>query len=629
MIHRMKKFLLLNSAFLILHSAFAQLTPQVDSIPMSDGKKLAADIYIPPGCSSCPTILIQTPYNRWFYHFGLPLGIGTNLNSSNYIFVIVDWRCFYGSGAACVTTPDRGQDGYEVIQWITSQSWSDGQVGTWGPSALGVIQFQTAKKHPPGLVCSVPIVASPVTSYFDYYPNGVLRKEYTDQLAALGYSTSLILANPFYNFGWQFAENNSHYPDSIAVPCLMIGGWYDHNTVSLVDFFSGLRQQSPLAVRDQHRLLMGPWTHNAASSAPAMVGQLSYPQAQGWSDSLSNLFFDFHLRSINNGWNATPFVNYFQMGENTWQSDSAWAPQSFTAKLYMHGNEVLDFNAPTSANDNIGMVYDPHNPSPTVGGATLHVNLDQGPYNQAPLVEARIDVVKFTSAAFTQNVKVHGRPKVHLHVSSDRKDTDFAVRLTDVYPNNSSMLISDGIFRMRFRNGFTTNDTASMIPGQIYSIAIELPDVAITFPAGHKVRVDVTSSNYPRYDCNLNNGLQMYVAGDTNVATQTIYFDTAHVSYLELPVADSTVGFSEITKPEEINVDVYPNPASGFVYVRTKNNSVKRIELCDISGKRNFVSDNLLPVTRIDLRNYSPGIYFLKAYSEKGINVRKIAVLKR
>src|ERR1044071_10143641 len=110
---------------LLSFASLAQLTPSVDSIPMRDGRKLAADVYIPAGCSSCPTILIQTPYNRLLYHSGLPLGIGLNLNSSHYIFVIVDWRCFYGSAAACVASPNRGEDGYDVIQWITQQPWSN------------------------------------------------------------------------------------------------------------------------------------------------------------------------------------------------------------------------------------------------------------------------------------------------------------------------------------------------------------------------------------------------------------------------------------------------------------------------------------------------------------------------
>src|SRR5258706_1610481 len=533
--------------FLILSSfSYAQLNPMVDSIPMSDGKKLAADVYIPSGCSSCPTILIQTPYNRLLYHFSLPLGVGLNLNASNYIFVIVDWRCLYGFACPCVATPDRGQDGYEVVQWITSQSWSNGKVGTWGPSALGGIQFQTAKKHPSGLICSAPIVASPVTSYFDYYPNGDLRTEYVQQLAALGYSTAAILAFPYYNTGWQVAEVNSDYPDSINVPCLMIGGWYDHNTVSVVDFFSELRQQSPLGVRDEHRLLMGPWTHNAASSAPVNVGALSYPEAQGWSDSLCMLFFDYHIRNINNGWNNTPYVTYFQMGENTWQNNAVWPPINYSYKLYMHSTGAMDNNAPTVSNDQLGLGYDPRDPSPTVGGATLRMDLQQGPYDQAPVVESRTDARKFTTAVLASDVRVHGRPTAYLFVSSDKLDTDFSIRLTDVYPDNRSMLLSDGIFRMRFRNGFTTNDTAFMAPNQIYPITIQLPDVAIPFKAGHRIRLDITSSNYPRYDCNLNNGLQMYVAGDTLVAINNLYFDNLHSSYINLPVSDSTTSVAEI-----------------------------------------------------------------------------------
>ncbi len=623
----MKKILCLFFLQLMLISAYAQLTPQVDSIPMSDGRKLAADVYIPSGCTSCPTILIQTPYNRLFYHFSLPLNVGLNLNSSNYIFVIVDWRCFYGSSSACVTNPDRGQDGFEVIQWITSQTWSNGKVGTWGASALGVIQFQTAKKHPPGLICSVPIVASPVASYFDYYPNGVLRTEYVQQLGALGYSTSAILSFPFYNVGWQVAETNSDYPDSIAVPMLMIDGWYDHGTVSNVDFFKELRQQSPASVRDKHRLLAGPWTHNAASGSPTNVGQLSYPQAQGWSDSLSLAFFDYHLRNINNGWNTTPFVNYFQMGENIWKNDSAWPPQTSTVPLYLHGSLSLNYIAPTLSNDNLGLPYDPHDPSPTIGGATLRTDLQQGPYDQAPIVESRPDVLKFTTALLTQDIHIAGRPKVRLNVSSDKLDTDFSIRLTDVYPDNSSMLISDGIFRMRFRNGFTTADTASMIPGQIYSIDIELPDVAITFITGHRIRLDVTSSNYPRYDCNLNNGTQMYTAGDTTIASQTIYFDNAHPSYIELPVVNSSVSVNEIPGSENQAVNVYPNPASGKLNVISKS-SIQKIELSDASGKSIFMLRDILQrEMQIDVSSYPTGIYSVKIFTEKDFVIKKITLI--
>jgi len=163
----MKKFtaiflVLLVSTFIIPKNIVAQLTPIVDSILMSDGRKLAADIYIPTGITQGPVILIQTPYNRTLYRFaGLPLQIKYNVNSSNFIFVIVDWRGFYGSSAAAYSgSPTRGEDGYDCVQWIAQQSWSDGKVGTWGPSALGKVQFQTAKENPPNLTCICPLVAA-------------------------------------------------------------------------------------------------------------------------------------------------------------------------------------------------------------------------------------------------------------------------------------------------------------------------------------------------------------------------------------------------------------------------------------------------------------------------------------
>src|SRR5690606_5585343 len=129
------------------------------SIPMRDGKKLLADYYLPAGCSSCPVILIQTPYNKNAFHAYLPLGVGFDLPNSNYAFVVVDWRGFYASAQALNGTPNRGEDGYDCIEWISQQSWCDGNIGTWGPSALGKIQFETAKEQHPAHKCAVPLVA--------------------------------------------------------------------------------------------------------------------------------------------------------------------------------------------------------------------------------------------------------------------------------------------------------------------------------------------------------------------------------------------------------------------------------------------------------------------------------------
>lgn len=260
----MKKIIiwfLLNAA--IIFPALSQMLIQptfVDSVEMRDGKKLAVDIYIPDtsGGVAYPVILVQTPYNRLLYRtIGLPL-FGNNIASANYAMVIADWRCFYGSSAACAGNYDRAKDGYDLVEWIAARTWCDGKVGTWGPSALGRIQFMTARKRPPHLVCAVPLVAGPQYSYPEYYPGGVYRTEYVQQLDALGFgSSSTILAHQTHDYVWIYSEATNFYPDSISVPLLMIGGWYDHNINVMMDFFAGIRQSSFSNVRDKHRLLMG------------------------------------------------------------------------------------------------------------------------------------------------------------------------------------------------------------------------------------------------------------------------------------------------------------------------------------------------------------------------------------
>ena len=218
------------------------------------------------------------------------------------------------------------------------------------------------------------------------------------------------------------------------------------------------------------------------------------------------------------------------MGENTWNNDVSWNNSGLTNyNLFLHANGILDLNIPAQAGDSMNISYDPHNPSPTVGGPTLLNTLVQGPYDQAPLVESRNDLLTFSTPTLTQNVVMRGRPTAHLIVSSDRTDTDFSLRLTDVYPDGRSELVLDGIRRMRFRNGFAAGDTSSITPGTLYPLDIDFfANTAITFPAGHKIRVDITSSNYPRFDKNLNNGQTMYVAGDTLVAENTVYMNNTN-----------------------------------------------------------------------------------------------------
>lgn len=637
------------SAFILFIVFFPSLFSQalvtptyVDSVVMRDGKKLAVDIYIPDNGTgnSYPVILVQTPYNRVLYRTaGLPL-FGNNISTANYAMVIADWRCFFGSVSACSGNYDRAKDGYDLVEWIAAQTWCNNKVGTWGPSALGRIQFMTARKRPPHLVCAVPLVAGPQYSYPEYYPGGVYRTEYVQQLDALGFgSSTTLLAHQTHDIVWAYSEATNYYPDSINVPVLMIGGWYDHNIDVMMDFYAGIRQSSFVNVRDKHRLLMGPWTHgghgNAGIGAPQQ-GELSYLNAVGWSDSLALLHFDYYMRSVPNNWNTTPFIQYYQMGENVWQNCTAW-PQSGVSEhtLYLQNDGSITTTLPSGISDYKELNYDPHDPSPTIGGSTLRADLEQGPYDQAPLVESRNDILVFTTAVLTANVVMKGKAKIHLFVSSDRKDTDFAVRLTDVYPDGKSMLLSDGIIRMRFRDGFQTADTSVMVPGTVYEAEIELPDVAVTFLAGHRIRVDVSSSDYPRFDCNLNNGGAMYVAGDTLVAANKVYVNSSQASYVKLPLNGFFVNIDHNNMPDERNIFLYPNPASEMLYIQSKEFPKENllVTLYDINGKGIFsknvtVSDLKEGTFQIPLDGFSDGVYTLSIQTETYNWSEKIIIKK-
>ncbi len=618
--------------------SYSQLNPYTDSIPMRDGRKLAASIHIPTACPSCPVVVIQTPYWRDAYTLiGLPLNVGFNINASNYAFVIVDWRGFYGSiAAAYPSSPTRGEDGYDVIEWVNTQPFCNGMIGTWGPSALGRIQFMTAKEDPPALDCIVPLVAGPQYSYLEYFPGGVYRTEYIEQLDALGFGMSTtLLSNPTYSFLWQFVENDNFYPDSIKIPALMIGGWYDHTIEVMLPFFNAIRTQSPVSVQNQHRLLMGPWVHGG--SGPAQVGtaaqgQLSYPNAADWNDSLALLFLDYHLRGINNNWNNTPYIQYYQMGSNVWMNSATWPPAGLTnTNLYLHPDGSLNNVMPVNSTGSLNFLYDPTDPSPTIGGTTLRTDLDQGPYDQAPIVESRFDVLSFTSTTLGADVIMKGKAQAYLKVSSNKLDTDFSIRLTDVYPDGRSMLLHDGIRRMRFRTGYSDADSMVMVPNTIYDCVIDLPSTCITFKAGHKIRVDITSSNYPRFNRNDNSGGVMYPGlngdslGNPQIATNTIYTNSTSISYIRLPLVDFNGGFNE-TPSQENYFTAYPNPASNNITINLIRDISGELELLNSIGLRVRHWSLISSSNKLNLKDIAPGIYFIRLTTSDGIQTQKVII---
>ena len=599
------------SSFLIFISitAFAQMTPTYEvSIPTRDNKFLAADVYVPDACTSCPTILVQTPYNKNDFRNGLPLGYLQNLQSSPYVWVIVDWRGFYGSAAAAIQQPQRGQDGYDVIDWIIDQSWSDGKVGTWGPSALGGIQYLTAKENHPNHICAVPMVAHPQTAYDDYFYGGVLEKSRLQTLDLLGYGLStLILANTYYSNTWTFLENNTWYASSIHIPTLQIGGWYDHNIDKMMDWYAATRASADIAVRDKQWLLVGPWVHGGTGIAyvgSSIQGELTYPDAANENNAMALDFFDFYLRNQNNNWEATPKITYYELGENQWAtSNNASIEINSTDELFLNAGNMLSTQTGTGST---AFTSDPRNPSPTLGGPTLSIALDQGPYNQISL-ESRQDVITFSTGDLFADIAVSGRVKLNLYVECNQPDADIAVRLVDVYPDGRNMLINDGIRRMRFRNGYTQANETFMTAGQVYNVDVELPFVNYTWKAGHELKVYISANNATRWDVNLQNGSTMYAAGDTNTANIVIHHSAQYPSKVNLPGNNISISADELS--DEMASVIFPNPATNQLNFTEQNLAEVCIYSCtgQLILKKQFNASE----QQLSVENLAPGSYLL------------------
>lgn len=603
---------------------------------MRDSKKIAADVYIPAGVNNAPVILIQTPYNRQYYRLvGLPLGIGKDQNNSPYIFVISDWRGFYGSSKSKYAgNPGLGEDGYDLVEWIAKQSWCNGKIGTWGPSALGKVQFQTASENPPSLTCICPLVAAPQTFFNDYYPGGCLRTEYLEQLDALGFGLSpIIVAHPYFDLTWSFSEKTTDYHEKINVPCLMIGGWYDHNVNLMLSFFEGLKKSSP--VKEKHKLVMGPWVHGGSGISQvgtAIQGDLTYPDAAGWHDTFALRFFSYYLKGKQNNWESTPEVNSYQMSEG-WQSLSVWPPsQTEEKKYFLRSDLTLSTSQPGTDRDSISFNYDPSKPSLTYGGPILRKDLKQGPLDLSGNVEKEQDVLIFTSSELSEDLIIQGSVKIRFQVSSDRTDTDFDVRLTDVYPDGRSIIFSDGARRMRFRDGNSSSEVKLMIPGTIYSCEIDLTHTALTLKKGHKIRIIVSSSNYPRFNRNMNTGAEMYPQNNMDsllnplIAKNTLHLGNAVASYILFPVKSSTSGIAQ-KNTEQPYFKIVPNPAKhSFNFFWYETEIPKQIVIHNMQGKLVHVETIHTRNTSISVSHLKTGTYSVGVLTSKGVSHQKLVL---
>lgn len=510
------------------------------SIPLRDGKALSADLYLPELTGKYPTILIITPYNRKLFRTitvasmkSVKAGI---LDRSKYVYVVADWRGFFGSTAASTGKGPfaarlAGQDGYDTVEWIATQSWSNGKVGMWGASALGKVQFMTAIEKPPHLTCIAPSVMDLGNGYHKYYHGGIFKRGRTENQERAGWkgTVAMATAQPLKTMLWQVIERNSWKElTNIEVPVLMIGGWYDLETEGLLETFQKLREQGSTVAQKETRLILGPWDHNGTSQGKKEVGDLSFPEAEHFSSTEGARFFDYWLREQkDNGWDKTPAVQWFQMGENVWKKTTSLKTISTTPQIFYFGESRQLQKTLPQTEGKTTFVADPHNPSPTIGGMNLVLpgklgqrGLAAGPKDQREEVESRPDVLSWTSEVLSQPFPMCATVELTLFLESDQKDTDVVVRLCDVYPDGRSMLVTDGAQRLSLRNSLNTPEWLEK--GKIYSVTVRLSVTAHTFQTGHQIRVLVSGSNYPRFDINPNNGESFFSSNPEPVKATNI-----------------------------------------------------------------------------------------------------------
>ena len=522
-------------------AAWGQLPYVEVSIPMSDEVELSGDLYLPEGDGHWPTLLIMTPYGK---QVARPDARGLPFGTADYAWLVVDWRGYGASGGEPLSS--NGADGSAVVEWIADQAWSDGHVGMWGSSALGVIQFHTAveqaKLSDPHLDACVPQFADSGSDYEQHYPGGVLKWEYSLFYDFMGYlDWTMLLEHPSHDQFWTFVETVGDIAADIETPMLLVGGWYDLDTREILLGWDQLANHSDASHQDDHRFVIGPWTH--AGEDLLEQGELEYPQAVGAAHGAALAFFDRWLRGIPPD-EETPRVRWYEMGAERWHDGEVWPPEPPNPETWFIQPDGR-LNGVEAETGSMSFTVDPNDPSPTLGGPrTSFLEVLDGPADLRFEVESRPDALVLTSAPLERSVTVAGAPEVRLWLSTDGLDTDVMVRLTDVHPDGRSMFVVDGARRARFRDSL--ENEALMTPGVPAEIPVLLQPTALTFQEGHRLRVVITSSNYPRFHVNPNDGGDPY---DENavprVATNTLWTGPDHRSRLILPVIDANWAFAD------------------------------------------------------------------------------------
>ncbi len=530
-------------------------------VPMRDNVRLATNVFLPAANGRFPTLLARTPYGKGTV---LPPAY-RGFVERGYAVVLQDVRGMYDSDGIFTPLTQETPDAEDTLSWIARQAWSNGRVGMIGGSYLGMAQWKAALTQHPALRAIFPVHAG-IDEYFDrfYSRGGAFRlghrvlwiaenlkaprflvppfESWTwhmplrtiDQRAA-GQTVRLLQAaldHPVYDAYWQASSVRTQL-SRLRVPAYAVGGWYDPNVESDLETIAALRKLSAGDRAAAWRIAVGPWAHNMAVPFPGV----DYGPEAGFPVRREQLeWFDRWLNGKAGSEDDAPF-RLFVMGANRWQDEWDWPPKRMTAvRYFLQGSRGLSTQM-HARDETLEFLYDPARPVPTRGGQTC-CNPSVwawGPMDQRP-VEERADVISFTTAPLKSDVEVIGPVKAHLWVSTTAPDTDFTAKLVDVLPTGEARNLCDGILRLRYREGLD-RVAAAMTPGVTVPIVIDVGVTANVFRAGHQIRVEISSSNFPKYDRNPNTGRAVAEEREGRVARQTIHLGRRFPSHILLPAA--------------------------------------------------------------------------------------------
>jgi len=534
------------------------------SVAMRDGVKLAADVYQPEAEGTFPVLLQRTPYNR-----AGGAGSAAAMAAHGYVVIIQDTRGRFDSQGEFYPFRYESQDGYDTVEWAAKLPYADGKVGMFGGSYVGATQMLAAMVSPPHLVAIQPYVTA--SEYYDgwTYQSGALMQWFASSWSSiLGVDTlrrkagelndpkSWVVQLPVdtyrmlelppvsalapYFRDWVAHERDDEYwrPWKISdhyaqmnVKALHSGGWHDIFLKGTIQNYEGMRRAAP--ARADQRLLLGPWAH-AETSPEGKVGDVTFgKQAVLDSDATILRWYDYALKGVRNEYATGAPVRLFIMGENVWRDEREFPLARTHYTSYYLRKGTLTTDAPASEEPE-AYAYDPANPVPTIGGRLCCGNdIPPGPADQRPN-EGRAGVLVYSTPPLTKDVEATGWVKATLYASSSAVDTDFTALLADVEPSGYARFLTDGIVRARYRN--STERAEPIEPGKIYEYSIDLWATGNLFKAGHRIRLYVSSSNFPRFNRNLNTGEPIAGSARLVKASQRIYHDAQHPSALVLPV---------------------------------------------------------------------------------------------